>query len=374
MTSHSISRVTQANNTSPIQGESSQADTSPSTSRVPPVVNHVHQQALEQRSMKTIALWLGWALICTLILGKLYHQADLSSFLMNDRTMVTWLIIGGFILATLVSFYHALLITLEWFRASRIERMVAKHGLAGLRVMRKPRRDVDRFISSIQAILKRGGHLDLETLVIVEFSAQHRRSQFVSLIGNLLITLGLIGTVLGMTLIMGGLNGAMNALGENQQLMVEKLGDAMSGMGVAFYTTLMGAVLGGILLRVFSWITDTSVHALQDFMLRTCLVYGAAEVVPGPSRDLHVVEADLARVQERVDLVAMACESSGREVEKLVGNMVQLKTISDELVESNSLHHVAVQHAKYWRAIRQARMFGRLFGVDKRHSEDAESN
>lgn len=329
------------------------------------MADNIHQRPIEQRGLKTMALWLSWALASLLILAELYQQANVEGFLLHDRTKVTWIIIGVFALAIAVSFYHVVLLTLEWFRAFRLESMISQYGLAGLGPLRRQRRHVERFIASTQAIMQREGHLDLESLVMVEFSAQHRLSQFVGLIGNLLITLGLIGTVLGMTLIMGGLNGAMNALGEDQKLMVESLGNAMSGMGVAFYTTLMGAVFGGILLRVFSWITDTSVDALQDLMLRTTLVYGSAEVAPGPGRELHVLDADLARLQHRVDLVSLACAASRKEVTELVGKMMQLQSVSKELAASDSMYRLAVHHAKYTRSVGRARIFGGWFAKNE---------
>jgi len=322
-------------------------------------------------ALKTLALWLGWAAISLLMLGKLYHKANIDAFLLHDRTMMTSIIISVFAFAVLVSFHHAVVLTKEWLRASSLKQAISKHGLAGMEPLRRQKRNVERFIFSIQAILKRYGHLDLESLVLVEFSSQHRRSQFVSLIGNLLITLGLIGTVLGMTMILGGLNGAISAVGVDQALLMTSLADAMSGMGIAFYTTLMGAVLGGILLRVFSWITDTSVHALQDFMLRTCLVYGSAELNPGTARELQVVDANLARVQKRVDLVATACEASGREVGKLVEKMTELQSISQTLAANESMYQVAVQHAKYWRGVRQSRLFGQFFRPTKSSESEA---
>ena len=352
-------------------GANEQGDGQSSASRAAASSSIHRELKSEPGTIKTMALWLGWAAVCILILGKLYHQANLEAFLLHDRTMVTAIIIGVFTFAVLVSFYHAMLLTKEWSRASSLMRVISKNGLAGMDLLRRQKRDVERFVVSIQAILRRDGHLDLESLVMVEFSSQHRRSQFVSMIGNLLITLGLIGTVLGMTMILGGVNGAIRAMGEDQQLLMSSLADAMSGMGTAFYTTLMGAVLGGILLRVFSWITDTSVHALQDFMLRTCLVYGSAEVSPGAARELHVVDANLARVQRRVDLVATACEASGREVGKLVDKMTQLQTISESLATNDNMYQVAVQHAKYWRGVRQSRLFGRFFGFAKSNESEA---
>jgi len=321
------------------------------------MVNNTHQQAMDQRWLKTLIIWLIWALACAALLGALFQQPGVREFLLHESTRISWLIFAAFLFAVAVSFFHAIILSMEWKRALRLEQLICQHGITGLRPLKRQRRRVDQFIGGIQAVLQRNGQLELESLAAIEFSPLHRMSHMVSVIGNMLITLGLIGTVLGMTMIMSGLNGAVIALGENQQLLIEGIGNAMSGMGVAFYTTLMGAVFGGILLRLFSWITDNSVDALQELMLRTTLIYSSADLHPAANRELHILEADMARMQERVDLMGMACEATGREVGALVTHMMQLQTVARELGESDSIHRVAVQHARYAVGVRRARFW-----------------
>jgi len=253
-------------------------------------------------------------------------------------------------------------LTGEWFRAYRIEAMVKKDGIAGV-ALRGGRHIVDRFTDALRLIAEKNGRLDVESLVDVEFSAQHRTSQFVSLLGNLMITLGLIGTVLGMTITMNGLHGALGALGINQNLLVDGLRTAMSGMGVAFYTTLMGSVLGGILLRVFSWITDASVNGLQDLMVRTYLVYASADLEPSDDRDIRALDASVARLNQRMEMLNLSMQASRKEMAGIREGAAQMHQELKAMAEDDPVRDLTVSHARYAFSVRPGflnRVFARF--------------
>lgn len=321
----------------------------------------VRQQAVDQRGLKTLVLWLMWAVSSVAVFAVLYRQVDALNFILHDSTHVTWIIIGMFALGVLVSFLQAAMLTAEWFRAYRVEKTIRSGGLKAVK-LRRSRRVVDRFIGSVQTILSQNGRLDVEGLVDVEFAAQHRMSRFVGLIGNLLITLGLIGTVLGMTLIMVGLNNALNAMGDNERLMVQGLKSAMSGMGVAFYTTLLGSILGGILLRVFAWITDSSVEGLQDIMLRACLVHASADMVPSVEREIRLLDADLGHLNERVDLLRQAFGASRAEMQAVGEEMRSMLETLREAASDDSMRELAKQHARYAFQTHRPGLIARLLG------------
>ncbi len=261
-------------------------------------MTHTEQRALDQRGLKTLTLWLAWAATVISVFVILYHKVDVFAFIRQDASRITWLIIGMFGFAILVSFIHTLVLTTEWFRAYRITRILQSKGLAGIKPGK--RRVVDRFIGSLQQINAQASPPDIGGLVDVEFAAHHRISGFVTLIANLLITMGLIGTVLGMTLMLSGLNGALSAIGDNQEVLLEGLSHAMSGMGIAFYTTLLGSILGGVLLKVFAWITDSAIDGLEDLMMRGCLVHAAADLAPSPERDIRLLNQQVQQLENRI--------------------------------------------------------------------------
>jgi len=304
------------------------------------------QKAADQRALRTIALWVGWAVSAMTVFAMMSRQSNVIDFIEHDQTRVTWLILGMFVVGVLVSLTQAIKLTREWFRAYRIESKMMGNGLAGL-VETGGNRLVDRFLDAVHAITARNGRVDVDALIDVEFSSQHRVSQFVSLLGNLMITLGLIGTVLGMTITMNGLSGALGSLGVDQTLLVEGLRSAMNGMGIAFYTTLIGSVLGGILLRVFSWITDASVNGLQDLMLRTCIVYASADLEPSDDRQMRAMELSAQHLQGRIELLNMAMQASRSEMGLMREEASRMHRELGELAENDPIRRMAGGHARY---------------------------
>ncbi|HKI62198.1 MAG TPA: MotA/TolQ/ExbB proton channel family protein [Mariprofundaceae bacterium] len=323
------------------------------------MANSQYQRSIDQRGLKTLALWGAWTVASATVFGMMYRQADILHFVEQDSTRITWIIAGMFVLGVVVSFVQAVILTSEWTRGIRIETLMKRDGLMGIK-RRRERLLVDRFITSLQTILERNGRLDIESLVDVEFSSQHRISQFVGLLGNLLITLGLIGTVLGMTLTMNGLNGALGSLGENEDLLMQGLRSAMAGMGVAFYTTLLGSVLGGVILRVYSWITDASVNSLQDLMLRSFLVHASADMEPSAERDLRMYGVGIARLQENLSLLKQAMQASREEMRHMSEDAVKLHAEFKQMAEEDPVRDLAISHARYAYAVRPG-WLARLF-------------
>lgn len=322
------------------------------------MARNANQKAPDQRALNTIALWMGWAVSAITVFLMLYRKANVIEFIRHDETRITWIILGMFALGVAISLIQAMKLTGEWFRAYRIESMIKENGLTS--VARRGKHLVDRFVESLRVIMERNGRLELETLIDVEFSAHQRTSHFVGMLGNLMITLGLIGTVLGMTITMNGLHGALDSLGIDQSLLVDGLRTAMNGMGVAFYTTLMGSVLGGILLRVFSWITDNSVHGLQDLMLRTCLVYASGELEPSPERDMKALEFGMENLQKRVELLNLALQASKQEMRDLASEAKTMHQDLKLLAEDDPVRELAKGHAVYAMSVRPG-LLSRLF-------------
>jgi len=90
-----------------------------------------------------------------------------------------------------------------------------------------------------------------------------------------LITLGMIGTVLGLTFAMSGLSEAIDGIRVNMQssemsdlsdmaASLSGLGDALAGMSSAFITTLVGAFFGGLFLKILSHSTNNLIEDLLD--------------------------------------------------------------------------------------------------------------
>ena len=252
-----------------------------------------------QRGYRTLVLWVVWAAAAIVIYLGLYQDTEVLTFVQHDPSRITWAIIGLFALGVITSFVLTILLTFESTKIDELENIAKRNGWLGIEEADK-KGCVAEFFRSLRTIINNNGELNIEALVDVEFSIYRRISHVLEIIGNLLITLGLIGTVAGLTLTLTGLTSSLDALGQDQAQLLSGLRGAMSGMGTAFYTTLLGAVLGGVLLRIFAHIDEHGVESLEDTLTRTCLVYCSSDFKPSLERDLHLINAEISTMSRNI--------------------------------------------------------------------------
>lgn len=299
---------------------------------------------MSQKPFRTLIIWTIWFATVIVAILTLYRDTDVWEFVSHDPSRVTWLEIGVFILGLVASFVLTLLLTFEHIESMRYETMVRERGLGGVANYEGPRA-VPRFFSGLKSAAEFNTKPDVDNLLDVELAVYHRISHTIDVIGNILITLGLIGTVMGLTVIMTGLTGSLQALGEDQEMLLSGLREAMSGMGTAFYTTLLGAVLGGVLLRVFAQITEHGVDGLRDAIMRTVLVFCARELEPSADRELKNLNREIEGLEQTVRGLGSVLDNSRSAVAQFSDEVARLKELSraqsDLLIEQIRRH-------KYW--------------------------
>ncbi len=321
-----------------------------------------------QRGYRTLVLWVIWAAATIVIYLGLYQDTEVLTFVQHDPSRITWAIIGLFIVGVATSFVLTILLTLESIKVDELENIAKHDGWLGIEQADK-KGCVANFFSSLRTIINNNGELNIEALVDVEFSIYQRIAHALEIIGNLLITLGLIGTVVGLTLTLTGLTSSLDALGQDQTQLLAGLRSAMAGMGTAFYTTLLGAVLGGVLLRIFAHIDENGVASLEDALTRTCLVYCSSDFKPSLERDLHLINAEIATMSGNIsNLQKLLTDTRGamREFATEVKQPGQDMDI-DHLREMVRLREAHVKSLALEIKLRQAErgVMGYLFG-DKR--------
>jgi hypothetical protein len=286
---------------------------------------------MNQKPFRTLFLWVIWAATALVVYVTLYRDTGVWDFLAQDSSRITWLILGLFLLGLLGSFILALLITFENLTAFDAEAQLKQEdgGLKHLKLA-SGRRAVSRFFLALKAMIDSNGQPDLEALLTVELATYQRTSHSIEVVGNLLITLGLIGTVMGLTLTLTGLTSSLEALGHNQELLLSGLRHAMAGMGTAFYTTLLGAVLGGVLLRVFAQITEHGTESLYDRLMRICLVYCSADLRASLEREVRFLDSELASLGQHIRSLQSACEDSRQAMSLFREEVDQLRQTSEQ--------------------------------------------
>ncbi len=297
--------------------------------------------SMRHRPYRTLLLWFIWALAATVVYFSFYQDAGIGEMLEQDRTRITWIILAFFVFGLAASLALSIALTKESLAARQIESDVREKGLVGFETTSESRA-VARYFQSLKMAMDSNSKPDAEALLNVELATFQRMSRSIEVAGNLLITLGLIGTVMGLTLTLTGLTSSLDALGHDQEQLLQGLRKAMGGMGTAFYTTLLGAILGGVLLRVFAQITEQGVEGLFDCTMRICLVYCSADFKPSLERDIRFLDAEMESLGERVKFLQsafgasrMAMEEFRQEVENLRGLSQEERTSLLESIEMN---------------------------------------
>lgn len=103
--------------------------------------------------------------------------------------------------------------------------------------------------------------INQDHLIEVLHSRLMAKNRVIELFSSILITLGLIGTVVGLIIMMDKLTDVMAHSGGADLLpiLADPVTGPLSGLGTAFYTTLLGAVFGGVILRVLTGVVDANV-------------------------------------------------------------------------------------------------------------------
>jgi hypothetical protein len=116
-------------------------------------------------------------------------------------------------------------------------------------------------IENLFTISKLHADVSQDNLIELLHARLLARNKVVELFASILITLGLIGTILGLILMMDSLTVVMSNASMDENLIKDLVGanGPLSGLGVAFFTTLLGAILGGVVLRVLTSVVDANI-------------------------------------------------------------------------------------------------------------------
>jgi hypothetical protein len=299
---------------------------------------------LHEQAARTLLLWLFWAAATVAVHVALYLDPSLWEYIKHDHSKITWVTYGLFFIAIGMSFALVLRLGMESDHAAKLGAVAMDRGLLGINPG-NPRRAVERFFLSLKEVVSNNDQPDIDALLNIELAPFYRASNAVEVIGNLLITLGLIGTVVGLTMTLGGLTSTLDALGHDQQRLLSGLRSAMGGMGTAFYTTLLGAVLGGVLLRVFSLITEHGIEALAENLRKICMVYCSADTKPSFERELHFFNTEINALGENVQRLQAAMSESRQAIAHFREEAVRLHKLGDDEESRETLRDsIVLQH------------------------------
>jgi len=163
----------------------------------------------------------------------------------SDKTGVSLCIIALFFAGWIISFFHAKSINKDWNEIHDINRkgksinINSDNRLIGLIQKVKCKSDEGVLISFENIVNSYKMKMDAPRRIVVALS-------------SILITIGLIGTILGLINSMAGINDIVMSVNASRDGLISGMQNTLYGMGTAFYSTLYGAIFGGVMLRLLS--------------------------------------------------------------------------------------------------------------------------
>lgn len=130
-------------------------------------------------------------------------------------------------------------------------------------------------IDNLYIISRFHNEVSQDNLIDILHERLRAGNQVTELFAGILVTLGLIGTILGLIIMMGSLADIMAAQSGDALLsaLANPESGPLSGLGVAFYTTLIGAIMGGVILRVLTNVVDANIRRYVALLAELSEVY-----------------------------------------------------------------------------------------------------
>lgn len=247
--------------------------------------------------IKPIVSWSIWAFGLSLVMGIITRNFILAGF-RADTTGMSFVIAALFAGGLVASFRAAMLLQSEWGVLNRVvktKQVPLGNGKSGL-----------SDIFNKLADYKRTGHtVNIHAAIDTYHAGHNSRVRSVSIMAALLISMGLLGTIIGLIMAISGLGGMVENIGLSRVTMMDALKTTVAGMGTAFYTTFFGA-LGGLILRA---VAVSQLNSLSE------LCAAATEYA-----DVNLV-AKLAskeeEINQQVSKVVASFENMQREIDSL---------------------------------------------------------
>jgi len=214
---------------------------------------------MKKTGVSPIMTWVLWGIVVLGVFMLVTWEYFVAGF-SADTSRITYLIVFFFIWGFIASLRVAYFLQGE---------------TRGLKIMDENQRVGDANLSHVAAMfdaalvrIRRGDRIDIRNLVSAYGAKIKSRTDNISVLSNMLITIGLLGTVVGLIITVTGLGMVLNSNSADYASMKAGLNRTVSGMGTAFYTTFFGALLGGVVLKVLAAEMKKSATQLVADVLR----------------------------------------------------------------------------------------------------------
>jgi len=274
------------------------------------------------RAKDPLMIWAIYFLVMVVILAATLSR-HFRIGVAADTSYFSLVIAGTFLCAFIYSFLIAYRLRREWKGIDRVDGKIKNSAGA------------DSAAERLALSIVNHGSPDtakVKDLVDAYYSTQEIPMRTLSVISGLMVTLGLIGTILGLIISVGGLEAIMTEVGIANKNIFGGVKETIQGMAIAFYATLFGAVLGAVVLRMLSLSLTNSLIQMSCglFEYLELLPRSVEAVVQQASRD---VLKPLREMEEQLAGLKAATLNARNELEKFAATTLnsRLESISTQL-------------------------------------------
>lgn len=275
-----------------------------------------------KRQVSPIMTWAFWSIV---VLGAFltvtgeYFMAGFST----DASKITWIIVVFFVMGLWFSLRAALHLDKEFKSLQAMD--------ADQRIGDPNSSDVAALFDAAKERFRRGDRIDARNLVSAYGLRLKAQIDNIGVIAGMLITIGLLGTVLGLIIAVTGMDAVFQSNSADFASMKAGMNETLSGLGTAFYTTLFGALLGGVVLKVLGAEMKKSASLLVADTLRFSELFIAPQFARNSSESMIELETQINGLQRQLGSLG---DSFGAMVEILDSKQTALATGLAGLVDA----------------------------------------
>ncbi|MCC7335634.1 MAG: MotA/TolQ/ExbB proton channel family protein [Pirellulaceae bacterium] len=239
----------------------------------------VQAAALKASSDKKLQLdrdplfeWWIYAAMASLLLAVAAGPHMLAA-VTTDKSYLVVVIIVLFALGVFLNFSGVRQLRVEYVCAAAcVDLLQSPEGLKSV-LQGMPAGIFHRHVQDLGNIARYDESFTQDSLVTLLYSRLMAKAKVVEILSSILVSLGLIGTILGLIAMTGGLSATMDSLSsEDAGSLLIGMRATMSGLGTAFYTTLVGALFGSVVLRLLNNVYTSNVDHLVSYVASTAEV------------------------------------------------------------------------------------------------------
>jgi Zn-finger nucleic acid-binding protein len=148
-----------------------------------------------------------------------------------------------------------------------VKKMLSSGGFSEV-IQSKPAGVFHQHIHDLVKIARHDPNVSQDSLITLLYSRMMARSRIIDVLAGVLVSLGLIGTIVGLISMTDGLTGTLDSLGASgdASALMTGMRGTMQGLGTAFYTTLVGAILGSVVLRILNNVYVSNVDHFVSYI------------------------------------------------------------------------------------------------------------